>query len=483
MNKDISYYYGNCNSLTINDIREFIILLCNEEIKKLNINTNINISFRDDINGYAGALINNFEKDSSGNLIFPLKTLGYILEINDKEIQEEYKNCKSEALEISPGVKIPKVLNLLSSVASLCAHEVRHAFQCEQIKNNKLDSVESILWLKLEIIRNKFDDIYEDNYDEFFTEQDAYNYQSELPFSLLDKYSKLDGYTKEKYKEYLKERKIVYCKNKELKTYFKTLNDPKSKRIATAYINELFNQIVVNLPKEYILNSLLKYEYNGDGTKKTFIELMKDKKEEKNIQKIDDLYDFIIDCDYNLQVQKIALSLNKSIDKELMLKSLKMAYYTQEFSYKQIHFIFQKRINKINKELRNLNIKAIKCEIDPMESSKRKIELLNYLHYYKNIETIILNHIKDYKEQKEKYECEEKLYSENMILINDYKSKLGVLDIIKDGSVIEEIDYNKLIATVIKEINDNSSNKNYKEYLLKVKEALIQQYKNTKKVR
>lgn len=489
MTYDISYYFDNCNSLSISDIREFIKLLCNEEIKKLNINTNINISFRDDINGYGGALINNFDRDSNGNLIIPLKTSGYTLEINDKDIQEKYKNCKDEVLEILPGVKIPKALNVLSSIASLCAHEVRHAFQCEQIKNNKFDSVESILWLKLELIRNEFDDIYEDNYEDFFTEQDAYNYQSTLPFSLIDKYSKLDGYAKEKYKEYLKEKGIVYCKNKDFKTYFKALDDPKRKRVATAYINELFNQIVVRLPKEYILNSLLKYEYNGDGTKKTFIELMKDKDSSKETgQNLDNLYDFIIDCDYNLQVQKLVLSLthkrNDNIsfqDEELILKTLKMAYHTQEFSYKQVHSTFQSRINKINKELGDLNIRTFRREINPIEASKKKLELFNYLQCYRNIERVLLNHIKDYKHQKEKYEYQEKLYSENMKLINNYKNRLGILDVVKDGSVIDVIDYNKLIATVIKDLNDNSYNKSYKEYLLKVKEVLIMQYKNNKK--
>lgn len=209
MKKDMLYYYDNCNSLTINDIREFIKLLCDEEIKKLNISTNIDIVFRDDIKDYSGALVNRFKLDSSGNLILPLKTTGYILEINDREIIDSYLKCKDEMLEISPGVKIFKTLNVLSAIASLCAHEVRHGFQNEQIKDNKLDSVESILWLKLELIRNKFNNIYDDNYENFFTEQDAYNYQSELPFSLLDKYSKLDRNILEKYKGYLKEKELV----------------------------------------------------------------------------------------------------------------------------------------------------------------------------------------------------------------------------------------------------------------------------------
>ena len=312
MGKDISWYYKNCDSLTLSDIRNFIILLCNEEIKKLNIKTKIDIVFRDDIKDYGGSLTNHFTKDSSGNLVLPLETIGYTLEINNSQLIDSYLNCKNQVLEIFPGVKISKSLNVLSAIASLCAHEVRHAFQNEQIKNNNIDSVETILWLKLELIRNKFNTIYEDNYEDFFTEQDAYNYQRELPFSLLEKYSELDNDTLEKYKGYLKERKIVFCKSKNFKIYFKCLDEPSRKRIGIAYINELFNQIIKDLPREYISKSLLKYEYNSDGTKKTFSELMKDKTEYiRNGQNSDDLYDFIVDCDYNLKVQKIALDIKK----------------------------------------------------------------------------------------------------------------------------------------------------------------------------
>lgn len=484
MNKDISYYYDNCNSLTINEIREFIKLLCNQEIKKLNINTNIDIVFRSDIKDYGGALTNHFKLDSSGNLLFPLQTTGYTLEINDRQIIDSYMSCKDEVLEISPGIKIPKTLNALSAIASLCAHEVRHGFQNEQIKDNRLDSVESILWLKLELIRNRFNNIYDDNYEDFFTEQDAYNYQSQLPFSLLDKYSKLDKNTLEKYKGYLREREIVYCKNKNLKTYFKDLNEPTRKRIGTAYINELFNQIVKDLPKDYISNSLLKYEYNSDGTKKTLLELMKYKAEYKrNGQNLDNLYDFIIDCDYNLQVQKIALKIKelekldisleeKQSLKEEYIKELKKAYHTQEFTYKQMHTLFQKRMNAINKELGDLSIKSFRKQINFMEASNRKKELLTELICYRNIEIEILNHIKDYRYQKQEYFKQEKLYSQNMKLINDYKNKKGILDAIKDGMVVDVTDYNKLIATVIRELNNPNIDSSNKEYLLKVKEAI-----------
>ena len=488
MGKDISWYYKNCDSLTLSDIRNFIILLCNEEIKKLNIKTKIDIVFSDDIKDYGGSLTNHFTKDSSGNLVLPLETIGYTLEINNSQIIDSYLNCKNQVLEIFPSVKISKSLNVLSAIASLCAHEVRHAFQNEQIKNNNIDSVETILWLKLELIRNKFNTIYEDNYEDFFTEQDAYNYQRELPFSLLEKYSELDNDTLEKYKGYLKERKIVFCKSKNFKIYFKCLDEPSRKRIGIAYINELFNQIIKDLPREYISKSLLKYEYNSDGTKKTFSELMKDKTEYiRNGQNSDDLYDFIVDCDYNLKVQKIALDIKKTeklnispekkeMLKECYIKDLKQAYYAQEFDYKKIHFIFQKIINKINKDLADMSIKSLKKQINFIEESNIRNELLIELSHYRAIEIEILNHIKDYKYQKEEYLKQEELYSQNMRLINDYKNKKGILDIIKDGAIVDVTDYNKLIASVIKELNKPNVDSEKKEYLLKVKEAIQMLY-------
>lgn len=243
----------------------------------------------------------------------------------------------------------------------------------------------------------------------------------------------------------------------------------------------MFEKIVKELPKEYISNSLLKYEYNSDGTKKTLVELMDDKDQyKKNGQNLDSLYDFIIDCDYNLQVQEIALKIEKldilniSFEKKVLLKEeyikkLKKAYHIQEFSYKQIHSLFQKRMNIINKKLRELSIRR---PIDFIESSDRTKELLIELSYYRNIEIQILAHIKDYRYQKQEYLKQEEIYSQNMKIINDYKNKKGILDVIKNGMIFDETDYNKLIATVIKELNDPNIDVNKKKNLLKVKNAI-----------
>ena len=123
-----------------------------------------------------------------------------------------------------------------------------------------------------------------------------------------------------------------------------------------------------------------------------------------------------------------------------------------------------------------MSIKSLKKQINYIEESNIRNELLIELSHYRAIEIEILNHIKDYKYQKEEYLKQEELYSQNMRLINDYKNKKGILDIIKDGAIVDVTDYNKLIASVIKELNKPNVDSEKKEYLLKVKEAIQMLY-------
>ena len=316
---------------------------------------------------------------------------------------------------------------------------------------------------------------------------------------MLDKYSKLSNIDLEKYKEYLKDKQIVPCIDKKIDVLYKEIDNEKIKRVATAYVIELFNSIVKQLPKEYISNSLLKYEYNNDGTKKTYIEILKEKEYYKqNGQNFDELYDFIIDCDYNLQVQKYSLELqeiqNSSIndsEKELLreeyTRKLKRAYATQEFNYRDMHALIQKRINAITKELSDLNIKNLQKQISDLDMINKKNNLLTELSNYRNLEVQILINIKDYKLQKEEFLEQEKIYNNKMKLIEDYKNKKGILDVLENGSIKDITNYNKLIALVIKELNNTNIDDNYKVYLLSVKEAIqtihLSTTKNNRKVK
>ena len=484
MEKPISFYYNNSNNLTLKEIKDFIKKIIDIEIKRLNIETPIEILFLYKSNlDYVGALVPNYLESSNNRFVFPLKTNKYTLEINQKDLEYFYEISKDKKNNVGD-ILIPQTLNFLSMVVSLCSHEVRHAYQSEQIKNNKLDEIETILWLKQLIVRNFFEDIYDLNYDNYFTEQDSNAYQHQLSFEMLDKYSMLSNINLEKYKKYLKDKQIVPCIDKKIDVLYKEIDNKKVKRVATAYVIELFNKIVKQLPKEYISNSLLKYEYNNDGTKKTYIELMKEKEYYKqNGQNYDELYDFIINCDYNLQVQKYSLKLQeiqnssingseKELSREDCIRKLKRAYAIQEFNYKDMHVLIQKRINSITKELRDLSIKNVQKQISDLDMINKKRNLLTELSNYRNLEIQIMINIKDYRLQKEEFLEQEKIYNSKKKLIEDYKNKKGILDVIENGFVNDITNYNKLIALVIKELNNTNIDDCYKEYLLSVKEAI-----------
>lgn len=469
---NLSFYYENSNNLTPEQIKEFILKIIDIEISRLNISTPIETLFLYNNNlDYAGALTPNYEIDSSKHFVLPLRTKKYTLEINMPLIEENFRIVQNNNISVD-GVLIPTSLNFLSWIVQLCSHEVRHAYQNENVKNNNANEVESILWLKQDLVRNYFKDIYDLNYDNYITEQDSNNYQPKLSFELLDKYSKLSGNVLKQYKEYLKDREIVKFCDKKLDVLYSQVDDQKTKRFATAYIIELFDEIVKELPKDFISNSLLKFEYNSDGSKKNYIDLLIDKENyAKQGINYDKLYDFIIKCDYNLQVQKLCIELESSNSMDTVSK-LKKAYHSQELTYKNIHETLQKTQNNITKEIKKLTLEHAKNKVSVFEYSKEHIKLLKLSNMCKKIENKLESQIDNYNLQKKEYLEDKEKYITSMKYIEEYKRRKNILDVLKDGKIIDITNYNKLISMVIQELNNKDIDSDYKEFLLKVKESI-----------
>lgn len=292
MRKDLQYYFDNYDRLTDVDIYKFILLLIEIEKQKLDITTKIDLSIFDvsritEDKTTGGFLESNFKCDSNKKVKLPLETDYLSLALNEEYIKL-YKLHKGDLITLEDGtnLNIGAGLNALLIIAKIVSHEMRHAFQSEQLIKNKCDNPEAILWLKEALLRYYYSSIYDDNYESVFVEQDAYHYQGNLPIELLEQYVRLDPQIMKVYKQYLERKDFVSCKEKNFLAQFKDLNDATQFRIGTAYITELFNEIAKNLPKEYLENSILKYEYNSDGTKKTYVELLRDMEEHKKMVKI-----------------------------------------------------------------------------------------------------------------------------------------------------------------------------------------------------
>ena len=289
MEKDLQWYFDNYDKLNRNDLRNFTILIGNIVAKRLKISTKITYIIGD-IGDVSGVCSDGFIKDEDGRFILPLYTNKMYIAINDK-YESRYIKSKNDSIKLSNDKEIPERLNTLLLFAIISSHETRHAYQNEQLLNNNIDDPEAILWLKEVLVRNYFlnsykDKFYKDNYYNIFTEQDAYTYERNFFIELINKYLNYDVDTKKLYIEYQEQKGNFPFREKNMFAQFKDLNDVTKFKIGTSYIIELFNEIVKTFPTEFIKNSMLKYEYNPDGTKKTYMELMKDREEHKKMVKI-----------------------------------------------------------------------------------------------------------------------------------------------------------------------------------------------------
>ena len=364
MDKDLKWYFDNYDKLNRNDLRIFVQLIGGMVAKRLKISTKITYYF-DKLDNLGGNCAACYNHDENGRYTLPLSTAEMVITV-DTNLEVRYIKPKGDNIKLNNGKEIPERLNVLLLIAELVSHEVRHAYQYEQMLNNNIDNPESLLWLKEILVRDYFfhsnnDKFYIDNYYNVFVDQDAYIYGRNFFISMLNRNLNLDPDTKKLYVEFEEQKGNFPYREKNMFAQFKDLNDATKFKIGTSYIIELFNEIVKNLPPEFLKNSMLKYEYNSDGSKKTYMELMKDKEEhKKNGENLDYLYDFIIKCDYNLQIQKYSFELNRQDisvkDKIDIINSLNSTYEKFLLSYEAVHLLYSKKIKEIESRLKQLAI-------------------------------------------------------------------------------------------------------------------------------
>ena len=476
MDKDLKWYFDNYDKLNRNDLRTFVQLIGGMVAKRLNINTKITYFF-DKLERQGGGCSACYNHDENGRYILPLSTDEMII-TSDTNLEVRYIKSKDDSIKFSNGKEIPERLNVLLLLTQVASHEVRHAYQNEQLLNNNIDNHESLLWLKEALVRNYFfhsnnDKFYTDNYYNVFTEQDAYIYGRNFFIEMLNKYLKLDPDTKKLFVEYEEQVGNFPYREKNMFAQFKDLNDATKFKIGTSYIIELFNEIVKTLPPEFIKNSMLKYEYNPDGTKKTYMELMKDKEEHKeNGEDLDYLYDFIIECDYNLQIQKYSYELNsKDIsfkDKKDIINNLNSTYEKFLLNYEVLHLLYSKKIQEIESKLKSL---ALDTSMSLLEKAKLESELHKELVMHMNIEQQLLSNVEKYKIEKQIFKIQQEIYFVNLSLIDEYKKDKGIIDVIENGVVVDKHDYSNEINVLNRQLSFPFKNIKYL-YLRYVRNAI-----------
>ena len=203
---------------------------------------------------------------------------------------------------------------LFELTATIC-HEMRHAYQKTQmLKHNSFD-YNAMLWLKESIVLSEISpEIYNKNHNNWLEENDSYKYMYDRAVKYINNYFPTQDMTAQQ-KESLNHLIISKKKYTIMEPLLIDIDGQKMK--VEEYINIQMRKCIVGLSNNAISSTLLRYEYNSDGTKKTYIQLMSDKeklidsldKNEPNykalLNSIEQFYNDIIANDKNLQEQSL----------------------------------------------------------------------------------------------------------------------------------------------------------------------------------
>ncbi len=206
---------------------------------------------------------------------------------------------------------------LYKLIATIC-HEMRHAYQKTQMAKKETTSYDSLLWLKEAYVLDHIsEDIYVKNHSFWSQENDSYKYMYDRATEYITRYFPVESLTPQQKKS---------LDNYILAQKRWTIHDDLYIEVGghkvklEEYLNGKMNNYIKSLPVPARTDTLLKYEYNPDGSKKTYDELMVDKKKlidnldpndpnyTESLQSIEIFYQNIVNNDKNLLFQqKVAM--------------------------------------------------------------------------------------------------------------------------------------------------------------------------------
>lgn len=312
-NSELQSLFDNYQNLSEEQLDRLIALVVKQEKEKLGLSLPVELKIDYD----------ELSKNSAGGdstLDYDEKTgqYHYTIRINGNEWYKQYLANRNQTHQNENMTFESSLDSLYNLVARVC-HEMRHAYQNEQthIKSN-LSNPEALVWLKQELVVPD-EEFYREshNYSNMPREVDAFNYQYQEALDYIRNYttiekdnpeffatlqSTLDRNQKENVK--LLEELTFIVNGKEVK--------------ATEFFNQNMSASMKEqgITPEIIENSILRYEYNSDYTKKTLEQLMADKQkmieglDSKSpnyihlVKKIETIYDSIISNDIELQKQQ-----------------------------------------------------------------------------------------------------------------------------------------------------------------------------------
>lgn len=311
-NSELQTLFNNYKNLSEEQLDRLIALVVKQEKEKLGLSLPVELKI-----DYDELSKNSAGGDSTLDYDEKTRQYHYTIRINGNEWYKQYLANRNQTRQNENMIFESSLDSLYNLVARVC-HEMRHAYQNEQthIRSNLLNP-EALVWLKQELVVPD-ESFYREshNYSNMPREVDAFNYQYQEALDYIRSYttterdnpeffatlqSTLDRNQKENVKPVEKLSFIV--NGKEIK--------------ATEFFNQNMSVAMKKqgITPEIIENSILRYEYNSDYSKKTFEQLMADKQkmieglDSKSpnyihlVKKIEAIYDSIISNDVELQKQ------------------------------------------------------------------------------------------------------------------------------------------------------------------------------------
>lgn len=345
-NEELQNLFNNYSNLSEEQLDRLLVLIVKDQKEKLGLSLPIN--FKVD---YDNLKSNSAGGDSTLDYNKEKNRYEYTIRLNGNEWYKQYLLNRNKVVE-NGTIKFESSMDSLFNLIARLCHELRHSYQNEMtlIKRELVDP-NALTWIK-QAITITDEKIYRDpnNYLNMPREVDACNYMYNEALDYVKLYTNLQIDNQEFF-----DTLINTVENQNKANNVKPIDQLKFNIAGMEigvlnYFNHQMIDAIKNIPSEQIQDSILKYIYNSDKTKKTYEQLMKDKENlinslDKNLsnypqqtQKIEKIYEFIIDSDIDLKKQKEDSHLSHKVEQE--------------------HFIHPEREKRFSKRLEEMGIDA-----------------------------------------------------------------------------------------------------------------------------
>lgn len=309
-NKELQELFNNYRNLSEEQLIQLLGLVIKQEKDKMRLSFPVRLEINyEEVN----------ERCAGGDFSLEYneeeKTREYVIRLNGRDWYAQYLANRNKTIHYKTMDFDSSMDSLYHLIAQVC-HEMRHAYQTEVGSVRKdITNDNALTWLK-EYLSITDEEFYRKNYSNMSREVDAFDYQFKEALEFIKTYTTIE-IDNPKFFEDLKHQQERWNKEN-VKPIMDLTFDVDGKQMK---ITDYFHQHMTEtfekqgITSNIINNSILRYEFNSDGTKKTLEQLMQDKQAmidsldkslsnyERQVERIERIYDSIILNDSELQLQ------------------------------------------------------------------------------------------------------------------------------------------------------------------------------------